>query len=163
MARGRSTKLLATLPDSYEANWLDRLDKRTKVARAVLARIAELESDAGGADSLSAARRSLIRHAAWLDAVVESHELRLAAGEPIDVGALTQSLNSLIGLFRMLGLERKARRTETLGDVMGWNEPQRVADATPDIEPASDPEPPEDADADAAPVDPVTAAAECAP
>lgn len=143
MARGKSTKLLATLPDSYEANWLDRLDKRTKVARAVLSRIAELESDAGGAENLSAARRSLIRHAAWLDAVVESHELRLGAGEQIDVGALTQSLNSLIGLFRMLGLERKPRRTESLADVMGWNEPPRAPEPEPDLEVESDREPAE--------------------
>ncbi|MGH8328165.1 MAG: hypothetical protein ACRET2_15535, partial [Steroidobacteraceae bacterium] len=95
----------------------------------VLGRIAELESDAGGAESLSAARRSLIRHAAWLDAVVETHELRLAGGEQIDSGAYTQSLNSLIGLLRLLGLERQAKRGPTLREIM-------------DVEPADDP--PED-------------------
>ena len=114
MAHGKSTKLMATLPDSYSANWLTKLDKRTKIARAVLARIAELESDAGGADALSAARRSLIRHAAWLDAVVDSHELRLAQGEQLDVGAYTQALNSLLGLFRLVGLERRSRKVEGL-------------------------------------------------
>jgi hypothetical protein len=118
MARGKSTKLLATLPDGYSANWLDKLDKRTKVARAVLERIAALEADAGGADALSAARRSLIRHAAWLDAIVDSHELRLAAGETLDVGAYTQALNSLLGLFRMLGLERRAKPARKLRDVI---------------------------------------------
>lgn len=119
MARGTSTKLLATLPDNYSADWLQRLDKRTKIARAVLGRIADLESDAGGAPALSAARRSLIRHAAWLDAIIDSHELRLAAGEQLDVGAYTQALNSLLGLFRLIGLERKARGVKRLGDVMG--------------------------------------------
>jgi hypothetical protein len=118
MARGKSEKLLATLPDSYSANWLQRLDKRTKIARAVLLRIADLESDAGGADSLSAVRRSLIRHAAWLDALVDSHELRLASGQEIDSGAYTQSLNSLIGLYRLLGLERHQRPARSLRDVM---------------------------------------------
>lgn len=48
MARGTSTKLLATLPDNYSSNWLTRLDKRTKIVRAVLERIGALESDAGG-------------------------------------------------------------------------------------------------------------------
>ncbi len=118
MARGKSTKLLATLPDNYTANWLDKLDKRTKVAKAVLQRIADLEADAGGTDSLTAARRSLIRHAAWLDAIVDSHELRLAAGETLDVGAYTQALNSLLGLFRMLGLERKTKPTRKLREVI---------------------------------------------
>lgn len=114
MARGVSTKLMATLPDSYSADWLAKLDKRTKVAKAVLARVEALESDAGGADNLTAARRSLIRHAAWLDAIVDSHELRLASGERLDVGAYTQALNSLLGLFRLLGLERKARPVRRL-------------------------------------------------
>jgi len=118
MARGKSTKLLATLPESYSSDWLTRLDKRTKIARAVLARIEELESDAGGADSLSAARRSLIRHAAWLDALVESFEMQLAAGEQIDVGGFTQALNSLLGLLRLVGLERRQRPVRTLREVM---------------------------------------------
>lgn len=124
MSRGKSTKLLATLPETYSSDWLARLDKRTKVARAVLARVTELESDAGGADALSAARRSLIRHAAWLDALVESYEMKLAAGEPIDVGAFTQSLNSLLGLLRLVGLERRQKKAITLRDVMnGTAEP----------------------------------------
>ena len=118
MARGKSTKLLATLPETYSSDWLARLDKRTKVARAVLARVTELESDAGGADALSAARRSLIRHAAWLDALVESYEMKLAAGEAIDVGAFTQSLNSLLGLLRLIGLERRQKKVASLRDVM---------------------------------------------
>lgn len=118
MARGKSTKLLAALPDTYSADWIGKLDKRTKVARAVLERISELESDAGGPESLSAARRSLIRHATWLDAVVESHELRLASGQQLDVGAYTQALNSLLGLFRLIGLERRAKKAVSLRDVM---------------------------------------------
>jgi hypothetical protein len=114
MARKESAKLMATLPDKYEAKWLDKLDKRTKVARAVLSRIADFEVDAGGAETLSTARRSLIRHAAWLDAIVDSHELRLAGGEQLDVGAYTQALNSLLGLFRLLGLERRQRPVKGL-------------------------------------------------
>lgn len=150
MSRGKSTKLLTTLPDSYSADWLAKLDKRTKVARAVLARIGELESDAGGADTLSAARRSLIRHAAWLDAIVESYEMKLASGEQIDVGGHTQALNSLLGLFRLLGLERNARRGPTLREVMDAtpDEPEPTDEPTPDApdseatpEPSADPEP----------------------
>jgi hypothetical protein len=118
MARGKSEKLLATLPDNYSASWLEKLDKRTKVARAVLSRIGELESDAGGAESLSAAKRSLIRHAAWLDALIDSQELKLASGEPVDTGSLTQLLNSLLGLYRLVGLERKPRTVRRLADVM---------------------------------------------
>ena len=119
MARGVSSKLKATLPDSYRAGWLDKLDRRTKVARAIMQRIDALTSDAGGADTLSHAKTSLIRRAAFLEAIVESHELKLAGGQEIDVGAYTQSLNSMLGLYRLLGIERVARSVRTLREHMG--------------------------------------------
>ena len=118
MARGVSTKLKASLPDTYRAGWLDKLDKRTKVARVIMQRIAALTSDAGGEDSLSHAKLSLIRRAAFLEAICESHELRLASGEAVDVGSYTQSLNSLLGLYRLLGIERVARSVRSLREHM---------------------------------------------
>lgn len=72
-----------------------------------LSRISDLESDAGALKTFSTARRSLIRHAAWLEAIVDSYELQLASGQALDVGADTQALNSLLGLYRLLGLERR--------------------------------------------------------
>lgn len=119
MARGLSTKLLVTLPDGYSTNWLKRIDKRTKVARAILNRIADLESDAGGTESLSHIKRSLIRRAAFIEAMCEHQELKLMAGQEVDVGALTQSTNTLLGLYRMLGLERRLKTVRSLRDVMG--------------------------------------------
>ena len=41
--------------------------------------------------------------------LVESHELKLATGEPIDVGAYTQGINSMLGVYRLLGLERRQK------------------------------------------------------
>lgn len=118
MARGTSTKLLATLPDSYRANFVERLDKRTRVARAILDRIAVLESDAGGAENLAHARRSLIRRAAWLEAICEVKELALADGQPLDVGGYTQALNSLLGVYRLLGIERRQKSAKRLRDAL---------------------------------------------
>ncbi len=118
MARGVSTKLKASLPDTYRAGWLDKLDKRTKVARVIMQRIAALTSDAGGEDSLSHAKLSLIRRAAFLEAICESHEIKLAGGQEIDVGAYTQSLNSMLGLYRLLGIERKPRPVRRLHEHM---------------------------------------------
>ena len=114
MARAKSTKLLAGMPDRYSDNWLSRLDRRTKVARAIMRRIGNLESDAGGAESLSHAKTSLIKRAAFLELILESYELRFANGELVDIGGLTQTLNSLLGLYRLLGVERVARQVPTL-------------------------------------------------
>ncbi len=118
MSRGTSTKLLATLPDKYSSDWMTRLDKRTRIARAVLDRIAALETDAGGAAALSHARQSLIRRAVWIEALIEGHELRLAGGEAIDIGALTQLTNTLLGLYRVIGLERRTKPVRSLHEVM---------------------------------------------
>jgi len=136
---------LTSIPTRYSSDWLERIDHRTNVARAVLARITALESDAGGPDTLSAARRSLIRHTAWLDAIIETDEMRLAAGESIDIGSHTQSLNSLLGLYRMLGLERRARPAQTLREVMEAEaqpepSPQPDYDAEPMCEPEAQPD-----------------------
>ncbi|MGH8133955.1 MAG: hypothetical protein ACRETP_12125 [Steroidobacteraceae bacterium] len=119
MARGVSTKLLTQLPADYSADWLERIDKRTKLWRAILPRIQRLEEDAGGAENLTHAKRSLCRRAAFLELLCETQELRFTAGEPADVGAYTQAFNSMQGAYKTLGcLERRTRAVRTLREVM---------------------------------------------
>ncbi len=114
----RSPKPLATIPDRYSPDFAERLDKRTSIAKAIIERIGTIETDMGGAEALSHARRSLIRRTVWLEAIIEHSEQKLAAGEGIDLGGHTQAINSLLGLYRLLGLERRARPVERLRDVM---------------------------------------------
>src|SRR5579862_8977628 len=115
MARGVSTKLTATLPAEYSADWLDRIDRRTKLWRAILPRIQKLEDDAGGVENLTHAKRSLCRRAAFLELLCETQELRFTAGEPADVGSYTQAFNSMQGAYKTLGcLERRARNVRSL-------------------------------------------------
>lgn len=119
MARGVSTKLTATLPAEYSADWLERIDKRTKIWRALLPRIQRLEEDAGGAENLTHAKRSLCRRAAFLELLCETQEMRFTAGQPADVGAYTQAFNSMQGAYKTLGcLERRPRNARTLRDLM---------------------------------------------
>jgi hypothetical protein len=119
MARGVSTKLTTTLPEQYSADWLERIDKRTKLWRAILPRIQQLEEDAGGANNLTHGKRSLCRRAAFLELLCETQELRFTAGESIDVGAFTQAFNSMQGAYKTLGcLERRAKPVRTLAQVM---------------------------------------------
>ncbi len=135
MARGKSEKLLAALPANYSADWLKRADRRTTIWRAAIAREAALIADAGGDDALSHAKRSLIRRAVFLELLTETQEMRFTAGEPLDIGAYTQAFNSMLGAYRVLGLERRARPTEMLRDLM-----RAEADPEPDCgaEPASE-------------------------
>ncbi|HEX3915539.1 MAG TPA: hypothetical protein VHW71_18725 [Steroidobacteraceae bacterium] len=148
MARGKSEKLLTALPADYSADWLERFDKRTKVWRAANDREQALISDAGGDEALSHARRSLIRRAVFLELLAETQEMRFTSGEPLDIGAYTQAFNSMLGAYRILGLERKAKPTESLHDLMYRNDPE----PTPDPDDASEDTPadqPESDDSDA--------------
>jgi hypothetical protein len=144
VARGKSEKLLTALPADYSADWLERFDKRTKVWRAANDREQALISDAGGDEALSHARRSLIRRAVFLELLAETQEMRFTSGEPLDIGAYTQAFNSMLGAYRVLGLERKAKTTEKLHDLVYRDEPKPEPDpddaseATADDRPASD-------------------------
>jgi hypothetical protein len=144
VARGKSEKLLTALPADYSADWLERFDKRTKVWRAANDREQALISDAGGDENLSHARRSLIRRAVFLELLAETQEMRFTSGEPLDIGAYTQAFNSMLGAYRILGLERKAKPTESLHDLMhvpddpAEPDPDDAAEATAADQSASD-------------------------
>lgn len=114
MARGVSEKLLATLPEKYRPGFVDEIDRRTVLGRAVSERLAALETDQGGAEAMSHARKSLVRRAVWLEILVESHEVKFADGEGLDVGAYTQALNTLLGVYRALGVERRRKPVKGL-------------------------------------------------
>lgn len=104
------------LPDAYTDDWLSQLDGRTRWAQAVRARYAALTDDLGGHANMSYQRRSLAKRALWQEAVIEQMESSLAAGKEVDLGRLTQAVNSLQGLFRTLGLDRVAHDTGSLSD-----------------------------------------------
>lgn len=102
------------VPSSYSEDWLEQLDGRTRVARILRERMTTLSTDLGGWDTLSYQRRSLVKRCIHMEAIVEQQEAALASGKDVDLGKLTQSVNSLIGLLKTLGLERKAREIPDL-------------------------------------------------
>lgn len=97
----------SALPDDYAPDFLEKLDGRSSLSRAVRSRYAELVSDLGG--DLSYQRRSMCKRVIWLEATIEQAEAALARGEEVDLGSLTQRINSMIGLYKTLGLDRVAR------------------------------------------------------
>ena len=97
------------MPTSYAPDWLEKLDRRTNLAKAVNERLHVLTTDLGGMEYLSYQQRSLAKRAIWMEAIIEQQEAALSRGEDIDQGKLTQAVNSLIGLLKTLGLERQSR------------------------------------------------------
>lgn len=107
----------AEIPERYSEDFVAKLDGRTQIARIIRDRLEELQTDLGGRDALSYQQRSLTKRAIWLEAVIEQQEIALSKGEVIDQGKLTQAVNSLIGLLKTLGLDRKAR---DVPDLQTW-------------------------------------------
>ena len=102
------------LPERYSEDWLAKLDGRTAIARVIRDRLEDLQTDLGGRDQLSYQQRSLTKRAVWMECIIEQQEIALSRGEAVDQGKLTQAVNSLIGLLKTLGLERKAKDVPTL-------------------------------------------------
>jgi hypothetical protein len=118
MARGKSVRLLTSIPARYTPDFMDRLDKRTVLGRAVVDRYDGIVADLGGEEALTNIKRSLVRRFTWFEVMIEGLECRAAGGEDVDIGTWTQLVNSWLGIARMLGLERKARPTRRLRDLM---------------------------------------------
>ena len=119
MARGKSVRLLGEIPEKYQADFMERLDKRTVLGRAISQRFETVATDCGGLDTLSHVKVGIIRRFLWLECLIEGFELKLASGEQVDLGSYTQATNTWIGLAKMLGLERVVKPVRTLHEHMG--------------------------------------------
>ena len=114
MARGKSVRLLGQIPAKYSPDFMERLDRRTVLGRAVSQRFDTVATDCGGLDTLAHVKVGLIKRFLWMECVIEGLELQLAAGEQIDIGSYTQLTNTWLGIARLLGLERRPRPVRRL-------------------------------------------------
>lgn len=106
------------IPTQFEPRFLEHMDQRTVAARELRQRLNAITDDLGGADQLSYARRSLVRRAVWLESWLETQEAKAAQGEDVDIGRQTQALNALLGLYKTIGLERRAKEVPSLHDYL---------------------------------------------
>jgi hypothetical protein len=116
MARGKSVRLLATIPTRYRPDFIERLDKRTVLGQAVHTRYHAVIADLGGVDLLSTIKLSHVRRLVTLESMIEGIECRALSGEEVDAGSWTQLLNSWLGVAARLGLERRARPVKSLDE-----------------------------------------------
>ena len=109
---------LAEIPNRFAAGYLEQLDGRTAIAVEMRARWHSMTDDLGGVDRLSYSQRSLVERALWIEHWIAQQERELAEGriEAFDAGRWTQATNSLLGLYRTLGIERRAKDVTSLSD-----------------------------------------------
>ncbi len=114
MARGKSVRLLGQIPAKYSPDFMERLDRRTVLGKAVSQRFDTVATDCGGLGACAHVKIGLIKRFLWMECVIEGIELQLAAGEQIDIGSYTQLTNTWLGIARLPGLERRPRPVRRL-------------------------------------------------
>lgn len=89
-------------------------DERGPWSRRFRDLMVEHTSDAGGAEVLSEAQRSIIRRASTLEVQLEQLEARFSQGpaDPTDLNTYSTLSNTLRRLLTDIGLDRKARTIE---------------------------------------------------
>ncbi|WP_026148105.1 hypothetical protein [Thioalkalivibrio sp. HL-Eb18] len=108
----------AETPSRYSSGWIDKLDGRTRLAQAARERLDALQADLGGADALSYQRQSICKRVVWLEVQIEQREAALARGEEIDEARHANNINTLTGLLKAIGLDRKARDVPSLSEYL---------------------------------------------
>jgi hypothetical protein len=123
---GQKGAKATAIPLRYASGFMAELDGRSAVARELRGRLDDLMADLGGVEVLSYQRRSLCERAIHLEARLQSLEAAFAQGtaENGDESRYAALTNSLLGIFRTLGLDRRAREL-TLGDYLANREETR--------------------------------------
>jgi hypothetical protein len=107
------------LDEQYSATWLEDFDQRTRFARDLRARESQIFADLGG--DISYLEHSLLRRGLFLEVHIRRAEARMAAGETLkddELGRVVQATNSLLGIWKALGLKRRARDVPSLHDYL---------------------------------------------
>ena len=97
-----------TLPKKFQPGFLTTLDARTNIAKALRANRDEIVADIGGLAEIGHIKLSLVERFCWLETVLQMLEDEMASGSIGKLGVWIQAVNSLSGLAKCLGVERKA-------------------------------------------------------
>jgi hypothetical protein len=116
-----------TLPATFKAGFLASLDKRTDLAKALRQNYDDIVKDIGGADEVGHVKAALIERFCWLETILQSIEHEMVSGETSRteaIGRWIQAVNSLSGLAKVLGVERKTSNLWSAIDTPSINKEQ---------------------------------------
>jgi hypothetical protein len=111
-----------TRPIKARLATLDQLDGRTSAARAARDLMADIESDLGGSDMVSAAEKQIVQRAAIVGAILESMEAEWLAGGQIDMQVYIPLANLQRRHLEAVGLKRAPRDITSLGEILKGKE-----------------------------------------
>jgi hypothetical protein len=119
--RGRKT---ITIPAQFKPRFWEDSDRRCAVVRAIKRRYEAVKDQCGGNESIQ--RDMLCQRVVFIATILETQEVQAAEGGELDLGVYTQATNSLIGLLKTLGLEK---RIKSFTDLRGYLD-QKKGDAS---------------------------------
>jgi hypothetical protein len=91
-------------------------------------------SDLGGATVLSESQMSLVRRASAIECELEQMEGRLSRGGNVDLDGFTRAASHLRRILETLGLERRPREVQTLGEYLTAREAEETSSSALDGE-----------------------------
>ena len=120
MSRGKSVRLLATLPATYCAGFEKRLDKRTRVYRAWKAKVEKIIADQGGPEGMSHLELFAAHKVGFDELIIECGWFEFFTIGKVDYGLNSQAGFSHDGTVNKAlgGPKRKARTVHSLRDLM---------------------------------------------
>jgi hypothetical protein len=107
----RSNKVI-TLPRRFIPRFWQDCDCRIATVKLIKRRYELLKEHCGGGES--AQRDLLVRRIAFVSIVLETAEVKACEAGEIDLGSYIQSVNSLVGLLKTIGLDRKVKNVTDL-------------------------------------------------
>jgi len=110
MISKRNQSKKKAIPEKFKAGFLSTLDGRTELARALRDNYQNIVNDIGGKEDIGHVKSALIERFVWLEATLQTIEQDMATGaveRGESVGRWIQAVNSLTGLAKVLGIERR--------------------------------------------------------
>jgi hypothetical protein len=115
----------STLPDRYVPGFLEELDRRSQIYKALRKARDEIVDDLGGEDNISHATLALVERFTFLEACLQTWEVMIAE-RPKDadslIGRWIQGCNALQGLAKAIGIGRKKKA----GDLKAYLKERRA-------------------------------------
>jgi len=117
MKRSYTNTKRMKLPDKYKANFLREFDKRSATFALLNTAYQEVMDDMGGQQVLSHVQICMAEKFVFLEFILRNIEQRIANNPNKSdelLGRWIQGLNSLSGLAKTVGLERRAKQVVSL-------------------------------------------------
>lgn len=113
-------------PKKYETNFLAKMDKRSQAYQLLKESFDEITADRGGVEQLSHVQLCLIEKFCFMEFLLRKKELEMAESNKNgkrdkNFGSYVQWLNCMIGLSKVVGLERQAKKITSLQSYINKN------------------------------------------